>query len=85
MGYLGPQLPPGQVRHFLGVGLAAPEQGAQLDVAATPFIELLISTRTDLRAAKQWTLADKIRNELKTLGVMLEDTPEGVQWRFEQG
>jgi cysteinyl-tRNA synthetase len=69
----------------LGVGLAAPEQAAQLDVAATPFIELLISTRTDLRAAKQWALADKIRNELKTLGVILDDTPEGAQWRFEQG
>ena len=69
----------------LGVGLAAPEQAAQLDVAATPFIELLISTRADLRAAKQWALADKIRNELKALGVILDDTPEGAQWRFEQG
>jgi cysteinyl-tRNA synthetase len=67
------------------VQLAAPEPAAQLDVAATPFIELLISTRADLRAAKQWALADKIRNELKTLGVILDDTPEGAQWRFEQG
>ncbi len=28
-------------------------------------------------------LADKIRNDLKNLGVMLEDTPEGAKWRFE--
>ena len=38
-----------------------------------------------MRQAKQWALADKIRNELKALGVILDDTPEGAQWRFEQG
>jgi cysteinyl-tRNA synthetase len=68
----------------LGVRLDAPEPAAQVDVAATPFIELLISTRADLRTAKQWALADKVRNELKTLGVVIEDTPEGAKWRFEQ-
>jgi len=67
----------------LGLRLEAPA-AAPVDVAATPFIDLLISTRADLRTAKQWALADKIRNELKTLGVVIEDTPEGAKWRFEQ-
>ena len=69
---------------MLGLTLQAPAAEAATDVAARPFIDLLITVRGDLRAAKQWALADKIRNDLKTLGVVIEDTPEGAKWRFEQ-
>jgi len=46
-----------------------------------PFIELLLSTREQLRQAKQFQLADEIRNELDELGIALEDTPQGTVWR----
>ncbi len=49
--------------------------------AAEPFIELLISTRRDLRQAKQWQLADDIRKKLEELGIVLEDTPKGTVWK----
>jgi cysteinyl-tRNA synthetase len=68
----------------LGLTLQEPAAESQSDVAARPFIDLLVAVRGDLRTAKQWALADKIRNDLKTLGVSIEDTPEGAQWRFEQ-
>jgi cysteinyl-tRNA synthetase len=68
----------------LGLALQAPQAEAHSDVAARPFIDLLVTVRGDLRAAKQWALADKIRNDLKALGVVIEDTPEGAKWRFEQ-
>ena len=69
----------------LGLTLQAPAaaEGAG-DVAARPFIDLLVAVRGDLRVAKQWALSDKIRNELKGLGVVIDDTPEGAKWRFEQ-
>jgi cysteinyl-tRNA synthetase len=69
----------------LGLTLQAPAaaEGAG-DVAARPFIDLLVAVRSDLRAAKQWALSDKIRNDLKGLGVVIDDTPEGAKWRFEQ-
>jgi cysteinyl-tRNA synthetase len=51
-------------------------------VEAQPFIELLIDIRNELRAAKQWDLADKIRDDLASLGVTLEDTPTGTEWRM---
>ena len=35
----------------------------------------------DLRKAKQWALADKIRDSLKSLGVIVEDGPQGSTWR----
>jgi cysteinyl-tRNA synthetase len=68
----------------LGLTLEAPASEAASDVAARPFIDLLVTVRGDLRAAKQWALADKIRNELKALNILIEDTPEGAKWRFEQ-
>jgi cysteinyl-tRNA synthetase len=68
----------------LGLTLQAPTSEAVNDVAARPLIDLLVSVRSDLRAARQWALADKIRNDLKALSVVIEDTPEGAKWHFEQ-
>jgi cysteinyl-tRNA synthetase len=68
----------------LGLTLEAPASEAANDVAARPFIDLLVTVRGDLRAAKQWALADKIRNDLRALNILIEDTPEGAKWRFEQ-
>lgn len=53
-------------------------------VAAKPFIELLIKVRGDLRTAKQWALADQVRDSLKELGVTMEDSPEGTVWRYQE-
>jgi cysteinyl-tRNA synthetase len=44
-------------------------------------IEILIQTRRDLRAAKQYQLADDIRLKLADLGITLEDTPKGTVWK----
>jgi cysteinyl-tRNA synthetase len=68
----------------LGLTLEEAAASAINDVAARPFIDLLVTVRTDLRTVKQWALADKIRNDLKALGVAIEDTPEGPKWRFEK-
>ena len=46
-----------------------------------PFIELLVQTRAQLRAAEQWVLADDIRERLAGLGVILEDGQTETTWR----
>ena len=46
-------------------------------------IDALIEERTKARAEKNWALADKIRDELKAKGIVLEDTPMGVKWHRE--
>jgi cysteinyl-tRNA synthetase len=48
------------------------------------FINLLASTRDDLRQNQQWELADRIRNGLANLGVILEDTPRGTRWKYKR-
>jgi len=51
---------------------------------AEAFINILASTRDDLRQNQQWQLADKIRRELADLGVILEDTPQGTRWKYNR-
>lgn len=66
----------------LGLRLAEDATKSQrADVA--PFINLLVDVRARLRQAKQWQLADAIRDGLAELGVVLEDTPQGTTWRFK--
>ncbi len=47
-----------------------------------PFVELLLGVRGQLRTAKQYALADSIRSGLSELGIALEDTPQGTEWRY---
>ena len=44
-------------------------------------IEDLIEARTQARKEKNWALADEIRNRLTGMGIILEDTKEGVKWK----
>lgn len=41
----------------------------------------LIETREEARKVKDWETADEIRKELRAVGIILEDTLDGVKWR----
>ena len=43
-------------------------------------VEALIEQRTEARKAKDFKTADQIRDKLKEMGIILEDTPQGVKW-----
>ena len=62
------------------LGLTLTPQQAIIQPAA-PFIDLLIEVRSELRKAKQFALADMVRNRLSDLGITLEDTPQGTRWK----
>jgi len=55
-----------------------PKEEATLDQA----VETLIEQRRAAKAAKNWTEADRVRDQLKALGIVLEDRKDGsVGWR----
>jgi len=79
------QLEPAQAmfNELTGVlGLQLQEQAGR-QTSADPFIDLLVEVRNELRAQKNWALSDKIRDELKALGVILEDSKDGTTWSWE--
>ena len=67
------------LRELAGVlGLLEREQ-AQDELDAE--IEALIAARQEARKARNFAEADRIRDQLKAMGIILEDTPQGVRWR----
>jgi cysteinyl-tRNA synthetase len=64
--------------------------GIPLETQRLPESELIdqlmahiIEWRQQLRARKLFDLADRIRDDLKSLGILLEDSPQGTLWRFK--
>jgi len=66
-----------ELGEVLGLRLEQPEQS----IEAAPFIDLLVQVRDELRAAKQWQLADRVRDSLAALDVVLEDSASGTTWK----
>ncbi len=64
------------------LGLVLSEESSQ-GTSADAFIDLLVALRRNLRAEKNWKMSDKIRDELKVLGVILEDSKDGTTWSWE--
>ena len=63
------------------IGIFEQEEARADDGLADGLMEIIIGLRRDARAEKNWALADRIRDELKEQGVVLEDTPTGVHWK----
>lgn len=57
------------------------KQGEQSDLTEK-LIQILIDLRQDAKKSKDFATADKIRNSLSEIGVQLEDTRAGVQWKI---
>ena len=51
---------------------------------ADSLLELITTTRTGFRGAKLWQAADEIRNKLDELGITLEDTARGTEWKYKR-
>lgn len=64
-----------ELSSVLGINLVKEE--AMLDEE----IEALIQKRTEARKNRDFALADQIRDQLKDLNIIIEDTPQGIRWK----
>lgn len=58
------------------LGILHKKQDKTLDAE----IDGLIAQRQQARKEKNWKVSDEIRDRLKGMGIILEDTPQGVKW-----
>jgi cysteinyl-tRNA synthetase len=66
----------------LGVIPDSPEITSSVDgTIDSDLIQLLIDVRNEARKQKQFELSDIIRDRLREIGVILEDSREGTNWK----
>jgi cysteinyl-tRNA synthetase len=59
------------------------ERGSSLDSEKlNEVMNLIISLRNKLRQEKRFDMTDKIRDDLNSIGITLEDTKEGTRWKL---
>ncbi|WP_369696513.1 cysteine--tRNA ligase [Phascolarctobacterium succinatutens] len=59
---------------------AAPAAEEAGDSKESELVEMLIAMRQDARKNKNYALSDELRNKLSEIGIVLQDTPQGVKW-----
>ena len=57
------------------------KQAQEAAASADPEIDALVAARTEAKKAKNFQEADRIRDELKSRGIEIIDTPQGAKWR----
>ena len=74
----------GEFDQVLGLDLLAAAQKQQAEKAAPQEgdteIDALVQARTDAKKAKNFAEADRIRDQLKEMGIVLVDSKEGTTW-----
>jgi len=68
----------------LGFDLAHQAEQAGRDVLLSQVMDVLLTVRSRIRQKKDWELADLIRDQLKELGIVIEDTPQGARWQVKK-
>ncbi len=56
----------------------------EVEEALSPDIDVLVQKREIARKTKNWKEADAIRAQLKAMGIVLEDTAQGIRWHKEK-
>jgi hypothetical protein len=65
------------------LGLRLDELPKDIPSALAPLMDILLEIRGKLRSARQWELADFIRDRLAQAGISLEDTAQGPKWHLK--
>ena len=69
-----------QMGSILGIFEGREGKKTSRDIS-TELINLIVEIRDEARKKDDWKTSDRIRDRLRKIGVVLEDTAEGTKWR----
>jgi cysteinyl-tRNA synthetase len=72
-----------EMDRVLGLGVASVEP-EQLDPQLEGQVQTLVEQREKARLEKDYSMADEIRDRLRQMGFVVEDTPSGPRWKKEK-
>jgi cysteinyl-tRNA synthetase len=67
---------------ILGLGLFDQAESPAMSTNLTSEVQSLLADRDTARRNRDWSEADRIRDELQRMGVRIQDTPSGTQWEL---
>ena len=70
------------VEDVLGITLERPKPESEKLV--DDLLSLVLELRQQMRERNDWKTADEIRKKLQTIGLVIEDTPEGATWKIKR-
>ncbi len=59
------------------------QTGQANDELVSKLVDIVVEQRRDARKEKKYAKADNIRNRLEDIGIVLEDKPDGTEWRWK--
>jgi len=60
------------------------DRSSKGDGLSEGLMELMLEIRQDARKNKDFATADKIRDSLNKMGIIIEDTPQGSRWKIQE-
>jgi len=64
------------------MGLTDDRQDSTAESVISGLMDMVIERRNAAKAAKNWAESDRIRDELKAIGIQIKDTKEGTEWEL---
>ena len=58
-------------------------EGGKATQTIDGLVQMVLEQRKAAKAAKDWATSDRIRDDLKALGIQIKDTKDGTEWTLE--
>ena len=72
------------IEDILGIKVEIERKRSEEKDLVNGLMRIVLEVREEMRRRKEWKIADEIREKLKNLGFIIEDSPQGTRWRLRE-
>jgi len=72
------------IEDILGIKVEIERKRSEEKDLVNGLMRIVLEVREEMRRRKEWKIADEIREKLKNLGFIIEDSPQGTRWRLKE-